>query len=298
MTKPKKPGTGASNKRRKELAAAKYERQLARRQERASRRRRKQVIGATIAAVLGVLAIAGVVLWTSTSGDDVASPATSATPDPAASTTPNASTSPEASASATADTTPVDIGCDPMPTPPATPPSYDAIPADALQAGTEYQLGLATNCGEITIATLADQAPKTVNAMLGLAADGYFDGTPCHRLTTSGIFVLQCGDPTGTGSGGPGFELPDENLPEAGQDNYPKGTVAMANAGPGTSGSQFFIVYQDTTLPPNYTIWGTVTTGMDVVEQVAKAGVAGGGGDGAPAASVGIVSTSVTPPLG
>ena len=140
----------------------------------------------------------------------------------------------------------------------------------------------------------AEAAPETVNAMLFLAQEGYFDSTLCHRLTTEGIKVLQCGDPTATGTGGPGFTIPDENLPEEGDTNYPAGTVAMANAGPGTSGSQFFLVYEDTTLPPNYTIWGQVSSGLDIVEQVAGAGVAGGGADGAPAAPIGIEAATVS----
>ena len=107
-------------------------------------------------------------------------------------------------------------------------------------------------------------------------------------MVTEGIKVLQCGDPTATGTGGPGFTIPDENLPAEGGVNYPAGTVAMANAGPGTSGSQFFLVYEDTTLPPNYTIWGEVSSGLDVVAKIAEAGVAGGGTDGTPAAPIGI----------
>ena len=136
-----------------------------------------------------------------------------------------------------------------------------------LTDGTDYQLVLTTNCGEIVIDTYADKAPETVNAMLWLAGEGYFDSTLCHRLVTEGINVLQCGDPTATGTGGPGFELPDENLPAEDGVNYPAGTVAMANAGPGTSGSQFFLVYEDTTLPPNYTIWGEVSSGLDIVDE-------------------------------
>src|SRR6478735_8703463 len=115
--------------------------------------------------------------------------------------------------------------------------------------------------------------------------DGYFDNTMCHRLTTEGIYVLQCGDPKGDGTGGPGFTIPDENLPKAGADGtavYKRGTVAMANAGPGTTGSQFFLVYKDSPLPPNYTVVGEITQGLDVLDHIAAQGTADGSGDGAP----------------
>jgi peptidyl-prolyl cis-trans isomerase B (cyclophilin B) len=151
-----------------------------------------------------------------------------------------------------------------------------------------------TNFGEIVIETQSSRAPRTVAAISKLAQENYFDNTICHRLTTEDIYVLQCGDPTGTGSGGPGFTLPDENLPQAVENNYPAGTVAMANAGPGTSGSQFFLVYQDTTLGPNYTIWGTLISGLDILQTIASAGVVDGGTDGAPASAVTIESTKVT----
>lgn len=277
MSNQKKPGTGATNKRRKELAAAKLERQAARRAERAQRHRRRMRIGAGIAALVGVLAVAAIVLWPESAGDDVAQPEASASP----SASGDASASPSAS--------PIEVeGCGDAPTPPTDPKSWDAAPAMQLEAGTDYQMVLDTNCGEIVIDTYADKAPETVNAMLWLAGESYFDSTLCHRLVTEGIKVLQCGDPTATGTGGPGFELPDENLPEDEEANYPAGTVAMANAGPGTSGSQFFLVYEDTTLPPNYTIWGEVSSGLDIVERIAEAGVAGGASDGSPAAPIGI----------
>ena len=172
--------------------------------------------------------------------------------------------------------------------------TWDAAPADALKPATAYTMTLATNCGDIVIETDPEKAPATVNSMVFLADQGYFDLTACHRLTTEGIFVLQCGDPKGDGTGGPGYTIPDENLPADGQDNYPAGTVAMANAGPGTGGSQFFIVYDNTTLPPNYTIWGTVTKGLDVVKGIAAAGVEGGGADGRPAQPVTIETAKVT----
>jgi peptidyl-prolyl cis-trans isomerase B (cyclophilin B) len=152
-----------------------------------------------------------------------------------------------------------------------------------------------TNLGEIVISTKSDEAPQTVAAISKLAQENYFDNTICHRLTTEGIFVLQCGDPTGTGTGNPGFTLPDENLPQAIENNYPVGTVAMANSGPNSSGSQFFLVYQDTTLPnAAYTIWGSITSGLDILKTIASAGVVGGGADGAPVTGVTIESTKVT----
>jgi peptidyl-prolyl cis-trans isomerase B (cyclophilin B) len=269
----KKPGTGATNKRRKELAAAKAQRQQARRSARSAARRRRLRVGWGIAAVVGVLAVSALVFWPEDSADPVAGSAD----------LPAAAVSPEPSPD------PVQVpGCDPAPTPPSDPQTWANAPEQSLPRGTSPDLVLDTNCGEIIIETVAPKAPKTVNAMLWLADQGYFDSTLCHRVTTEGIKVLQCGDPTATGSGGPGFQLPEENLPTEKGMNYPAGTVAMANAGPGTSGSQFFIVYEDTTLPPNYTIWGEVSSGLDVVSKVAAAGVQGGGTDGRPAAPIGI----------
>ncbi len=168
------------------------------------------------------------------------------------------------------------------------------LPTAGITASNKAQISFTTNQGEIVIETLPALAPLTVNALAALAQKNYFDNTICHRLTTEGIFVLQCGDPTGTGTGGPGFNIPDENLPEPIENNYPAGTVAMANAGPGTSGSQFFLVYQDTTLGPDYTIWGTITSGLEIVQTIASAGVIDGGPDGAPATGVTIESTKVT----
>ena len=147
---------------------------------------------------------------------------------------------------------------------------------------------LQTNCGDIVIQTLARQAPVTVTVMATLARNGYFDDTLCHRLTTEGIFVLQCGDPTATGTGGPDFRYRDENLPPAGENNYPEGTVAMANSGPGTNGSQFFLVYRNTTLGPNYSIWGRIIFGLDIVKFIAEGGVRNGGVDGAPLRTISI----------
>src|SRR5919202_647262 len=147
-------------------------------------------------------------------------------------------------------------------------------PAKAAVTG-KIHLTLATSQGDLTLELNADDAPCTVNSFLSLTRSRYYDHTPCHRLTTAGIFVLQCGDPSGTGTGGPGYAFPDENLAGA---KYPAGTLAMAN------GSQFFIVYKDTTLPPSYIPFGKVTKGLDVADKVAKAGTddSNGKGDGKP----------------
>jgi len=181
----------------------------------------------------------------------------------------------------------------PQETTPEAAPAVE-LPTAGITDSNKASISFTTNQGEIVIETIPSLAPLTVNAIAALAQKNYFDNTICHRLTTEGIFVLQCGDPTGTGTGGPGFNIPDENLPEAVENNYPAGTVAMANAGPGTSGSQFFLVYQDTTLGPDYTIWGSITSGLDILKTIASAGVVDGGTDGAPISGVTIESTKVT----
>lgn len=161
-------------------------------------------------------------------------------------------------------------------------------------------LTLTTNCGDIVIA-LNSKAPQTVTNMSALANAGYFAKSLCHRLTTQGLYVLQCGDPTASGSGSPtGWKgYADENLPKDGPRNYPAGTVAMANSGPGTNGSQFFLVFGDTQLGPNYTIWGKITKGLDLVKKIGEVGAytlngdqAVYTGDGYPIQTVEIVKAS------
>ena len=130
-----------------------------------------------------------------------------------------------------------------------------------------------TNCGTITI-ELNSAAPQTVTNLATLARAKYFDGTFCHRLTTEGIYVLQCGDPSAQGNGSPGSwkGYKDENLPTKTILTYPAGTVAMANSGPNTNGSQFFLVYKDTALPASYTIWGKIKTGLPLLLRIEKVG--------------------------
>ncbi len=130
-----------------------------------------------------------------------------------------------------------------------------------------------TNCGVITIA-LNPAAPQTITNLATLARAKYFDGSFCHRLTTEGIYVLQCGDPSAQGNGSPGSwkGYKDENLPTKTILTYPAGTVAMANSGPNTNGSQFFLVYKDTALPASYTIWGKIKTGLPLLLRIEKVG--------------------------
>jgi peptidyl-prolyl cis-trans isomerase B (cyclophilin B) len=170
----------------------------------------------------------------------------------------------------------------------------DVAPAQKLPRKLPRTFTFETNCGNIVITTVGAKAPITITQLSTLAKRGYFDNSLCHRLTTQGLYVLQCGDPTATGSGRPNFTYGDENLPTATVNNYPAGTVAMANSGPGTNGSQFFLVFADTTLGANYTIWGTITEGLDIVKAIAKAGVKGGGADGPPKQTIAIKRVTVT----
>jgi peptidyl-prolyl cis-trans isomerase B (cyclophilin B) len=153
---------------------------------------------------------------------------------------------------------------------------------------------LVTNCGNIVITTFGAKAPNTVHTLGVLAKAGFFNASLCHRLTTAGLYVLQCGDPGGNGMGGPGWNYADENLPKAVANNYPAGTVAMANSGPNTNGSQFFLVFGNTTLNPYYTIWGKITSGLDIVKAIAAKGVVGGGADGAPVQTIAIEKVIVS----
>ncbi|MFE6226112.1 peptidylprolyl isomerase [Streptomyces sp. NPDC057854] len=175
-------------------------------------------------------------------------------------------------------------------------------PKMGIEAEGTYDFALKTNEGDVTITMDAAKTPRTVNSFKHLADKKYFDGTKCHRLTTAGIFVLQCGDPEGTGMGGPGYTIPDENLDALGKPGadgkvtYKAGTVAMANTGqPGTGGSQFFLVYKDSKLPPQYTPFGTIdATGLAAVQKVGAAGAEGGQGDGAPKKPVTIEKATVS----
>ncbi len=181
-----------------------------------------------------------------------------------------------------------------------------SLPPSTADPAVSYTATLRTSQGDIVIKLRNAQAPCTVNSFVHLAQANFWAGTQCHRISTDGgLYMLQCGDPTakasetitcdGTaGSGGPGYQFADENLAGA---TYGAGAVAMANAGPDTNGSQFFLVFQATTLPPSYTPFGTITSGLAVLQKVAKAGTSctfPGAGGGVPKDKVAITAVTIT----
>jgi peptidyl-prolyl cis-trans isomerase B (cyclophilin B) len=275
--------------RQRALERARYERvqaKIASKRVKEARRRR-----ITIFAVVGVIIVGGG-LW---AGIDLAS---SGTTKPVAATTPSSAAS--AAPSASASSTPATVGYVKS----ATPASKDVgIPTyNAAAAAKPYTATIKTNLGNIVFQALTTKAPYTTFSFEYLAGKDYFNNTPCHRLTTSGIYVLQCGDPTGTGSGGPGYTFQDENLTylgaagASGSVTYPAGTIAMANSGANTNGSQFFLVYKDSPLPPSYTPWGKITSGMDVLQGIAAKGSnnKNATGDGNPNETVTIESVTIS----
>ncbi|MBC7374134.1 MAG: peptidylprolyl isomerase [Frankiales bacterium] len=285
----------ASSKREKELARQRAERQAARRAAATQRTKQRNLVIASAVAVavvavaaisLGVVSRGGktdVVATAGQSAEPVASVAPSA--DASSGASPAAGVSPAANAPGT---------CTYEPTSEPAAKKVGLPPTSDVEFKQEFTVTLATNRGDIVFDMPSAEAPCTANSLRSLAHFAYFDNTPCHRLTTQGISVLQCGDPSGTGGGGPGYQFADENLKGA---TYPRGTVAMANAGPGTNGSQFFLVYADSSLPPNYTPFGTITKGLDLLDTVAKAGSddSNGAGDGKPKLPVEIKTLRVTP---
>ncbi len=165
------------------------------------------------------------------------------------------------------------------------------LPPGDPEKDAPTEVTIATDRGDVKVSLDADKAPCAVNSFLSLAKQGFFDNTQCHRLSSGGLFVLQCGDPTATGTGGPGYAFADELVPGdprlqpcLGQTDpntgaevctYTSGTLAMANSGPDSNGSQFFLVYQDSPLPAAYTVLGRMSAaGVKVVQAVAAQGIA------------------------
>jgi peptidyl-prolyl cis-trans isomerase B (cyclophilin B) len=180
---------------------------------------------------------------------------------------------------------------------PVAPPAVGHTSTEPAMVAATLQ----TNLGPVGLTLNNAQTPCTVNNFVNLARQKFFDGTRCHRMATSAsLNALQCGDPTGTGSGGPGYRFPNEyptnqfrlNDPMVRQPvRYPRGTLAMANSGPGTNGSQFLLIFADSVMPPNYTVFGTIdAAGLRLLDRVAAAGVTGSSHDGAPTMNVSITS--------
>jgi cyclophilin family peptidyl-prolyl cis-trans isomerase len=146
------------------------------------------------------------------------------------------------------------------------PAQYSNPPDMVIDPSSTYRATIKTNHGDIDVDLFAADAPNTVNNFVFLAREGFYDGVIFHRVIQG--FMIQGGDPTGTGTGGPGYRFADE-LDKAREHGYSRGTLAMANAGPNTNGSQFFVMHADYALPPNYNVFGQATSGLEVVDAIA-----------------------------
>lgn len=262
-----------SRERQRQRARERHERQREERRQRQSQLRKRLSIGAIVVLVLGLVAGLSLVFVGGST--------------PAAKSKPKATASASATSSAAAVAEPAHhctytSNGSGKPSLPTASPDYNA----------SYTAAINTNLGKIGISLLNSKATCTVNSFAHLAETNFFNNTQCWRVSnSSGLYVLQCGDPNATaksklscssstlGSGGPGYQFADENLTGA---TYPAGTVAMANGGANTNGSQFFLVFKSTTLPASYTPFGKITSGLDILQNVAKAGTsctiqAGGG---------------------
>jgi peptidyl-prolyl cis-trans isomerase B (cyclophilin B) len=252
--------------------------------------RDKQVFG-VILAVLLVLAAVIVV-------PKLIGSSSSPTPAAAASSTPASSASaPTTNAAGLKEGQKLAAGCTTPPALQTTPKQFTKAPDKSTAAGKTFVATVRTTCGDIVFELDGTKAPQTVASFINLAKSGYWAPSPCHRVTTEGIFVLQCGDPTGTGSGGPGYTFGIENAPKDGK--YPTGTLAMARTSdPNSNGGQFFITYKETQLPTDgggYTIFGKVTQGLDIVNRIAaNKALPPNPSDGTPVSPISIVSVSVT----
>jgi peptidyl-prolyl cis-trans isomerase B (cyclophilin B) len=261
-----------SNEQRRLAAKRKLERQLARRAERAKRRR---IWGVSVTVAVVVAAV-GLVYWLVNLGPDDSEAATNPTDTPPAENTTDGPCGFKENPAEQSEKN----------------PGLPEDPAETPKSGT-VSVNLATSQGDIPVTLDRAKAPCTVQSIEHLVTSKFYDGTTCHRLTASqGLKVLQCGDPLGTGGGGPGYSIPDElptdlaASPDGQAVIYPRGALAMANAGPETGGSQFFLVYGDSTLPPNYTVFGTVeAAGLTTIDKIAAGGITpgpNGAEDGAP----------------
>jgi peptidyl-prolyl cis-trans isomerase B (cyclophilin B) len=244
----------AGAKRERELARAKLERQRARRAAAARRARRRAQVAAAALAVVAV--VGGVYALSQILGDDASSANPSASPAAQSSPTP---TKPSGECTYTR----LERGSGQQ-------EKFVGMPPAKQDPAVSYNARVVTNRGTLELKLLTDKAPCAVNSFRFLAGKGFYDNTRCHRMLVESEGILQCGDPTGTGKGGPGYSFADENLAAA---TYPRGTFAMANSGQNTNGSQFFLVFRASSFPPNYTPFGQITKGLDILDKVAEGGV-------------------------
>lgn len=283
--------------RQRRLAREARERRLARHVEREQRIRRWTTVSIVVVLVLGVgfgsAAIAGVF------SPAKAKPAAAKPTSPAATATPSDSASASVSASPSPSVTAAMVDGKCVYTKAGKASRKVSLPSATPDTKATYVATIKTNRGAVVIDLLNSKAPCTVNSFVSLANQDFFNNTPCPRLTTAayGIYILQCGDPTGNGSGNPGYEFYTENLKGA---TYPAGTVAMARESTGanpqdTNGSQFFLVYNSSPLPASYTPFGKIVSGLNIIQNVAKAGSdnSNSTGDGHPKEKVQIESVTI-----
>lgn len=275
-----------TNKQRRQAAQRHLQRQLERRAELARKRRRN--LGITLTVVAVVVVVGAALLLTGVfSGDE--EPTAGGEPTTSAPTSSAAAPTTNADGTVTCTYSPDDSG-NPNLTDVGTPPNPEATPTQGTVA-----LQMVTDQGTLGLTLDRSVAPCAAASFAYLTEQGFYDGTPCHRLVVQPSFgVLQCGDPTGSGSGGPSYKYAEEVTPET---TYPRGTIAMAKtSAPNTTGSQFFLTFVDTQLPPEYTVVGSVDeAGLAVLDQVAAGGIEGGQaeGDGAPAIPVTIQDMAI-----
>ncbi|KQU34652.1 MULTISPECIES: peptidylprolyl isomerase [unclassified Rhodococcus (in: high G+C Gram-positive bacteria)] len=275
-----------TNEQRRDAAKRKLERQLENRAARARRRKQATIAAAVIGLVVvigGVAVAIGV-----TRGDD--DTAVEASDSPTSENATQEGMLPAGRSEPLPETVSCSYPAGGTAAKPANAPQTENVPT----TDDNVSVSMDTSQGPIGLSLDATKAPCTVNSFASLAGQNYYDATPCHRLTTAdSLKVLQCGDPTGAGTGGPGYQYANEFPTDQYADDpaalqspvlYPRGTIAMANAGADTNGSQFFLVFGDSQLPPNYTVFGTIDeTGLATLDKIAAAGVEGGAQDGAPA---------------
>ena len=292
-----------TNEQRRETAKRKLERQLERRAAQERKRRLFTIIGSAAGVLLVIGAVVATVILTSKDSDTQAS---ADTPSPTSAAEP---TPPPGGSGLPPFVAPAGLGSDcQYPASQGEPASKKNNPPRSGKVPTEpaqISASMTTSEGNLGLQLDNAKAPCTVNSFASLAQQGYFNDTPCHRLTTSpGLSVLQCGDPTGKGTGGPGYGFVNEYPTNQYRPDdpalqspvvYPRGTLAMANTGaPGSNGSQFFLVFKDSQLPPNYTAFGTIdATGLATLDKIAAGGVVPGdrgADDGAPKTPVQIKS--------